>query len=82
MLAHELAATAASLQERFSGRYGVIRAKFRDTSFVEKLCRVCGKGAQGEKLRCCGKCKKVYYCCRDCQLADWPSHKSDCGVSA
>ena len=26
----------------------------------------------------CGGCKTVAYCCRDHQLADWPSHKAAC----
>ena len=77
-LPRELAATTMSLQERFSGQYGVIRAKLKGDAFVEKLCRVCGKGALGEKLRCCSRCRKVYYCCKECQLMDWPAHRADC----
>jgi hypothetical protein len=26
----------------------------------------------------CSKCKKVRYCCRECQVADWKKHKPDC----
>ena len=78
MLPYELAATAASLQERFDGKYGVIRARFKGMSFVEKLCKVCGKGANGERLRCCSKCRKIYYCGKECQHKDWASHKPAC----
>ena len=29
--------------------------------------------------KCCGKCGKVYYCSRDCQIADWKAgHKRNC----
>jgi len=47
-------------------------------SFVEKLCKVCGKGANGERLRCCSKCRKIYYCGKECQHKDWASHKPAC----
>ena len=26
----------------------------------------------------CGKCCKVHYCCRDCQVKDWKNHKLNC----
>jgi len=26
----------------------------------------------------CSKCKKVRYCCRECQVTDWKNHKPDC----
>lgn len=26
----------------------------------------------------CGACKSVYYCSRDCQIADWKNHKLVC----
>ncbi len=77
-LSQSLATTAASLQARFAGRYGVIRAKFKGTSFVEKLCRICGKGSNGEKVRSCSVCKRVYYCSKECQVADWRAHRVGC----
>ncbi|OMJ25268.1 Histone-lysine N-methyltransferase SMYD3 [Smittium culicis] len=29
-------------------------------------------------LKRCSTCKSVYYCSRECQLADWPLHKLEC----
>lgn len=44
----------------------------------ERECHGCGK--QFEILRQCSKCKRVYYCSRDCQRLDWKkhSHKHSC----
>ncbi|WVQ83738.1 hypothetical protein IAT38_005882 [Cryptococcus sp. DSM 104549] len=39
-------------------------------------------GAKGAgkpvKLNRCSGCKTLHYCSRECQLADWPSHKPEC----
>ena len=56
----------------------MIKAKFKDNTFIEKLCGTCGKGMHGEKLRVCKKCEKVYYCGKECQKAHWPRHKTVC----
>ena len=34
----------------------------------------CGKSATAS----CGQCKKISYCSKDCQIADWPAHKIFC----
>jgi hypothetical protein len=26
----------------------------------------------------CSKCKRVHYCCRDCQISHWGQHKQEC----
>ena len=31
------------------------------------------------KLSACSRCSCVKYCCRECQKADWPDHKHECG---
>lgn len=31
------------------------------------------------KFLCCGQCKKVKYCSRNCQIEDWTNHKLTCG---
>ncbi|KAK7677681.1 hypothetical protein QCA50_019372 [Cerrena zonata] len=41
-------------------------------------CGCCGK--RETNLSCCAKCLKTKYCSRDCQVADWKSHKPDCRV--
>ena len=76
-LPRQLANISQSMLDRFSGTDGVIRAKFQDSVFVEKLCSTCGKGFLGEKLRRC-KCNMAYYCDKECQKAHWAEHKKTC----
>ena len=39
----------------------------------------CGKAeAHVNHFSRCGGCKAVVYCSRECQLADWPAHKTPC----
>ena len=28
----------------------------------------------------CSRCERAYYCCKECQVADWARHKSTCAV--
>ncbi len=30
------------------------------------------------KLRCCSRCRSITYCSRECQVADWSSHREQC----
>ena len=41
-------------------------------------CTVCKKTA----TKRCIKCSSVWYCCRECQIADWKVHKKDCKTHA
>ncbi|TNV82760.1 hypothetical protein FGO68_gene7316 [Halteria grandinella] len=41
-----------------------------------KSCQVCQKQIPNIKL--CSACKSAYYCSRDCQKVDYPSHKFQC----
>ena len=41
-----------------------------------KSCDNCRR--REENMSKCAKCKKVYYCCRECQRVDWPAHKHRC----
>ena len=40
------------------------------------VCTRCN--TEGDCLKVCGKCKAVRYCSRQCQVSDWPKHKSVC----
>lgn len=43
-------------------------------------CRNCGKDAEDTrvKLSQCARCRRVFYCSRDCQVAHFPLHKAIC----
>lgn len=43
---------------------------------MARSCRGCDM-VDGLTSQCSG-CRKVFYCSRECQLADWPSHKTAC----
>jgi hypothetical protein len=48
-----------------------------------KICRHCDKTEmlmEGAKLMCYQRCKVAYYCKRECQVADWKSHKKMCNA--
>ncbi|KAJ7440823.1 hypothetical protein B0H11DRAFT_2098434 [Mycena galericulata] len=45
----------------------------------KQACAVCGNLAY--ELRRCGKCKHASYCSKECQKADWPTHKSACSAA-
>jgi hypothetical protein len=43
------------------------------------VCFNCGQGAsEGEKLKICGDCKKVWFCGTACLKTAWPKHKPCC----
>lgn len=42
-------------------------------------CAACGMSGAGVKLLKCMRCRKVWYCSKECQTADWKSsHKRVC----
>ena len=46
---------------------------------VERLCGKCGVAqAHGASLFRCSACMAIYYCSKDCQHADWKTHKPAC----
>jgi len=46
-----------------------------------QVCIKCGKSQTelSHPLKFCAKCKQGSYCSRECQTADWKSHKKNCG---
>lgn len=38
-------------------------------------CKKCGKESA---KNCCTGCKITFYCSKECQVADWKTHKSQC----
>lgn len=45
----------------------------------ESSCRTCGRrGTVAAPLKYCARCRDVLYCSRDCQVADWPTHRGSC----
>ncbi len=45
-----------------------------------KLCNHCRAGRLS--LQVCSGCRGKHYCSKECQEADWPSHKSECRSGA
>lgn len=41
------------------------------------ICAKCSKQSERHFKKCAG-CRQKRYCSPECQLADWPQHKSDC----
>ena len=51
----------------------------RDGVMGDGSCLRCGTaGSSKAALSRCGKCKVARYCCRECQVVDWASHKAAC----
>ncbi|KAL6866581.1 hypothetical protein J3F83DRAFT_761635 [Trichoderma novae-zelandiae] len=46
---------------------------------METACHFCEKGPPEVTLKRCAGCSKAQYCSRECQKADWKSHKKTCG---
>lgn len=43
---------------------------------AKKKCDTCG--TEGVKLMACGRCKKAFYCSKQCQVSAWKQHKLIC----
>jgi ankyrin repeat protein len=61
-----------------------LATKLQKASIVEERAVRCGYSKcgrseeDGETFNRCSRCKKVHYCGRECQRADWPKHKAAC----
>ncbi|KAL0482179.1 hypothetical protein AKO1_013332 [Acrasis kona] len=50
-----------------------------ETNATQDVCHSCDKcGKKAEDIKQCSSCKVAKYCGRDCQVADWGSHKLQC----
>jgi ankyrin repeat protein len=47
---------------------------------LTKECEFCSSSRK--RLKVCGKCEKVRYCSRECQLQDYKKHKKECKSSS
>ncbi|KAI8339121.1 hypothetical protein BC941DRAFT_394560 [Chlamydoabsidia padenii] len=62
----------------------LIKAGILNTSYPASPnnCSHCGathlKDSPGKALLCCGGCKSIYYCGRECQKSDFKNHKATC----
>ncbi|XP_041076446.1 uncharacterized protein LOC121295625 [Polyodon spathula] len=48
-----------------------------DAQAVAVSCPICKRTL--DVMQRCTRCRKVYYCSKDCQLKHWPLHKTVCG---
>ena len=65
-------------------RMAATRGAASSAAAAAAACRTCalsGCGARelhAAQYKSCGACRTVVYCCKEHQLADWPSHKAAC----
>lgn len=52
-------------------------SNYEETVKEAKQPNQCGKCKKIARKKC-SKCERVYYCSRECQVTDWPSHKIEC----
>jgi len=50
----------------------------RETSPKTGICICCEKEKERVALSVCSRCMIMQYCSRECQVADWPTHRKEC----
>lgn len=55
-----------------------IQQEAKQTAIVAAEQRSCAKCSKRDNLKFCGRCGKVSYCSRECQLADLTIHRNAC----
>ena len=63
--------------------------KYEEVKHITKMgfcynpqCSIPGRSVKRSKAKYCSRCRCVTYCSRECQVADWSSHKPDCDNGA
>ena len=59
----------------------ICRQAQRNGEPVRKVCASCRRKSTNGEMNKCGKCKTIYYCSKECQVADWNKHKKYCSNS-
>jgi hypothetical protein len=67
--------TAANISKEYA-------APSKQTKYLEARTHCTMPGCDGIGAKKCAGCLKVYYCTRECQLANWSAHKAECRRSA
>lgn len=75
-LMQEVMEYARSLPRSEVEKYRIFNGRPTNLEKALRICFCCKKGVYTAK--CCSRCKKIYYCGKDCQTKDWPSHKKMC----
>lgn len=69
--------------ERVLGGVGVVGTSNGRETNTNRVCLTCAKqeaNTPTRKLLQCSRCKRAYYCDRNCQVAGWKAHKPNCHV--
>ena len=61
---------------------GVVGLGVSSASAHRRVCSSCGSSGATKKLSPCSRCRAAWYCGKECQLADWQSHKKGCRQAA
>ena len=63
--------------------------KYEEVKHITKMgfcynpqCSIPGRSVKRSKAKYCSRCRCVTYCSRECQVADWSSHKPNCDNGA
>eukprot|EP00658_Telonema_sp_P-2_P027503 TRINITY_DN2121_c0_g1_i5.p1 TRINITY_DN2121_c0_g1~~TRINITY_DN2121_c0_g1_i5.p1 ORF type:complete len:226 (+),score=24.75 TRINITY_DN2121_c0_g1_i5:150-827(+) len=69
LLTGDIARVAAAIQKQKLDGLETLRVDEQDPA-----CTVCGQASAAR----CSRCRQAWYCSRECQVQDWPSHRSQC----